>query len=76
MITDNMLVTNIITPSGSAEYSPAIPTSGEVTEPNKNKMTPRNAEALPAMCPCDSKANVMEEGPMTPADAIKKKRND
>ncbi|OIR60264.1 hypothetical protein BLL41_15085 [Bacillus sp. FMQ74] len=71
-----MLVTNIITPSGSAEYSPAMPTSGEVTEPNKNGMTPRNAEALPAMCPCDSKANVMEEGPMTSADAIKKKRND
>lgn len=72
MITDNMLVTNIISPSGNAEYSPAIPTSGEVI----NGMTPSNAEALPAMCPCDSKANVMEEGPITPADAIKKKRND
>lgn len=69
-----MLVTNIITPSGNAEYSPAIPTSGEVIEPNKNGMTPSSSEAFPAMCPCDSKANIMEEGSMTPADEIKKKK--
>lgn len=56
-----------------AQYSPIIPTSGEVTEPNKNGRIPNNAEALPAICPCDSIANLNEIGPMIPIYKLSKK---
>jgi hypothetical protein len=45
---DNKLVVKIITPNGTAEYSP---TSGAVTTPNKVSITPKSAAALPAICP-------------------------
>ena len=48
---DNKLVMKIITPNGTAEYSPATPTSGAVTAPNKVGITPKSAAALPAICP-------------------------
>ena len=61
-----------MTPSGTAEDSPAIPTRGEVTEPSKNGMTPSSAAALPALCPCDSIAKAKEEGWVMPFAATKK----
>ena len=62
-----------MTPNGIAEYSPAIPTSGEVIEPNKKGMIPNSAEALPAMCPCDSIAKVNDIGPTIPNATLDKK---
>lgn len=62
-----------MTPNGTAEYSPATPTSGEVTHPIKNGSTPKRADALPAICPCDSIANVKEGGLISPSDEIYKK---
>lgn len=44
--TASKLVVKIITPNGIAEYSPAIPTNGEVMEPNRNGRIPNSAEAL------------------------------
>ncbi len=61
------------TPKGIAEFSPAIPTSGDVTAPNANCKEPSTAEALPAICPCDSMANVKEIGPMIPMEKANKK---
>ena len=48
----------IVTPIGIPVYDPAIPTSGALREPSTNGNNPNNAEALPAICPCDSIANV------------------
>jgi len=37
---DNKLVMKIITPNGMVENSPATPTSGAITAPNKVGITP------------------------------------
>lgn len=54
-------------------YDPAIPTSGAAKEPSTNGNKPNNAEALPAICPCDSMANVKDVVPMILIDKTKKK---
>ena len=56
-----------------AEYSPAIPTSGDVKDPRTNGNRPKSAEALPAIWPCFSIANVNEVEEMTANDPINKK---
>lgn len=40
-------------PIGMPVYAPAMPTRGAVSDPNTNGNKPNNAEALPAICPCD-----------------------
>lgn len=54
-------------------YDPAIPTSGADKEPSTNGNNPNSAEALPAICPCDSMANVKDVVPMILIDKTKKK---
>jgi hypothetical protein len=60
-------------PIGTAEYSPANPTSGAVNEPRINGNTPNNAEALPAIWPCVSIANEKDVVDIIAIDATKKK---
>lgn len=67
------LAPKIMDPIGMAEFSPAIPTSGDEIEPRINGNNPNRADALPAICPCDSMASENDVVPIIPIDATKKK---
>lgn len=60
-------------PIGTAEFSPANPTSGAVNEPSINGNTPNSAEALPAICPCVSIANEKDVVEIMAMEDTKKK---
>ena len=68
-----MLEPKMVIPIGTPVYDPAIPTSGADKEPRTNGNKPNKAEALPAICPCDSIANAKEVVPIILIDRTKKK---
>ena len=62
-----------MTPIGTPVYAPAIPTRGAVNEPSTNGNKPNNAEALPAICPCDSIAKAKDVVPIILMEDTNKK---
>src|SRR5690625_6722667 len=63
----------MMTPIGTAVFSPAIPTRGAASAPRINGNNPKRADALPAICPCVCIARENDDVEIIPIDDTKMK---